>query len=55
MINLEKDVRSSLRQHEASAKHVEEEIDEGGTLGQQSPTCRAPGSRERLIKRAFWP
>ncbi len=35
MINLEKDVRTSLRQHEASAPRVEEALEDGWTLGQR--------------------
>ena len=35
MIDLEKEVRTSLRQREVSAQHVEEESDEGWTRGQR--------------------
>ncbi len=35
MLNLEKEVRTSLRRHEVSAQEVEEEADGGWTLGQR--------------------
>ena len=35
IINLEKEVRTNLRQHEVSAKHTVEDSDEGWTLGQR--------------------